>query len=118
MDNNAPTKLVAEAERLPESVTYRAACADPSMLRWRPSLYMKKGPARLWLRVTDVRVERVQEISEYDARAEGCSADGGPSHGPTDPVEYVGHSACDEFAALWDSINAKRPGCSWENATQ
>jgi hypothetical protein len=39
--------------------------------KWKPSIHMPKAAARIWLRVKDVRVERVQEISEADIKAEG-----------------------------------------------
>ncbi len=41
--------------------------------KWRPSIHMPKAAARIWLRVKDVRVERVQDISGEDAKAEGCA---------------------------------------------
>jgi len=39
--------------------------------RWRPSIHMPKWAARLWLDVTDVRAERIQDISRKDAKSEG-----------------------------------------------
>ena len=78
-----------------------------SPLRWRPSIYMPKWAARIWLEVTEVRVERVQEITEEDAFAEGivpgycCSGfECGCMGLPVDPPS-------EDFATLWDSINAK-----------
>jgi len=43
-------------------------------LTWRPSIHMPKWASRIWLRVTDVRVERVQEITPHDALKEGVIA--------------------------------------------
>jgi hypothetical protein len=40
--------------------------------RWRPSIHMPKEAARIWLKVTDVRVERLQDMTDDDAEAEGC----------------------------------------------
>lgn len=40
---------------------------------WRPSIHMPKEAARIWLKVKDVRVERLQEITEEQAKAEGIS---------------------------------------------
>ena len=39
---------------------------------WRPSIHMPKEAARIWLKVTDVRVERLQDMTDDDAEAEGC----------------------------------------------
>ena len=40
--------------------------------KWKPSIYMPKDAARIWLKVTDVRVERLQDMTDDDADAEGC----------------------------------------------
>lgn len=40
--------------------------------KWRPSIHMPKEAARIWLRVTDVRLQRLQDISSEDVDAEGC----------------------------------------------
>lgn len=41
-------------------------------LHWHPSIHMPKEAARIWLKVTDVRVERLQDMTDDDAEAEGC----------------------------------------------
>ena len=61
-----------------ESITiYRANEAEllPSWMKWTPSIHMPRWASRLTLRVTDVRVERVQDITPEDARAEGFDGD-------------------------------------------
>jgi hypothetical protein len=82
---------------IPDEVYYyaddKAAVYDGP---WRSSIHMPRWASRLTLRITDVRVQRVQEISEADAFDEGIS--GGDWLG--DPVG--------EYAKLWDSINGKR----------
>ena len=55
-----------------------------SEIPWRPSIHMPKEAARLFLRVTDMRVERLQDIDDYGVLAEGLG---------------VG----DPFDELWDS---------------
>jgi hypothetical protein len=72
-----------------------------------PSIHMPRWASRLTLRLTDVRVQGVQEISAEDAAAEGH------------PTMHLGaevdaDAARDWFSDLWDSINAKR-GYSWAN---
>ena len=54
---------------------YRASYEDnvyPSSGTWHPSIHMPKKAARIWLKVTDVRVERLQDITEDQAEMEGC----------------------------------------------
>ena len=73
---------------------------------WEPPLHMPREAARLFLRVTDVRVERVQNIAEKDAESEGFRTECGPlSSCPTCNVS--------EFHKTWDARNAKR-GYGWD----
>lgn len=88
--------------------------------RWHPSIHMPRKYSRITLEITDVRVERVQEISEEDALAEGIVREvreSGLGHGGLPGYrwgenEYAG-TARHAFELLWDSINAKR-GYGWD----
>lgn len=46
--------------------------ATLTRIHWHPSIHMPKEAARIWLKVTDVRVERLQDMTDDDAEAEGC----------------------------------------------
>jgi hypothetical protein len=65
---------------------------------------MPKAAARMFLRVTDVRAERVQDISEADAIAEGCEV----TRRKTDGT--IAAFARNNYMVLWDKLNAKRNG--------
>jgi hypothetical protein len=76
--------------------------------------FMYKSLARIWLEITSIRVERVQDISETDARVEGVFWKGGAYKDYGDKSGYCGlGSAKKSFRTLWDSLNAKR-GYSWQ----
>ena len=81
----------------------------------RVSLHMPRWASRLTLTVTDVRVQRLQSISEADARAEGVSPlpTGQFMVGRDQEGPIYCSSPVTAFAWLWDSINGKRTGCSW-----
>ncbi|HEX7051763.1 MAG TPA: hypothetical protein VF188_16275 [Longimicrobiales bacterium] len=107
----------------PQTTLYRATCHGAGIYRWRPSIHMPRWASRITLEVTDVRLQRLQEIVADDAIAEGierdssafmhagwlvydspvCPTDGRPGFVTTDPVY--------SFASLWRSIHG--PG-AWE----
>lgn len=63
-------------------------------MKWKPSIRMPKEAARIWLKCTDVRVERLQDITEIGATKEGCVYD----------VEYaLGNTAKGHFIEIWNS---------------
>ncbi len=64
--------------------------------KWRPSIHMPRSAARIWLRVTDVRVERLQDITEEQAKLEGFIND-------INLIDGTGKSAAKHFADLWDN---------------
>ncbi len=75
-------------------------------LTWKPSIHMPKWAARIWLEITKIRVERVQDISHND-----WVADFAPTFREQEKAleTFVGNTNKKEMAkTLWDSINAKR----------
>ena len=81
---------------------------------WKPSIHMPRWASRITLEVISVRVERVQDISEEDAEAEGCETERIPYLHNGQIVQMDIRSPRAVFSVLWDSINAKR-GYSWDS---
>ena len=71
-----------------------------------PSIHMPKEAARIWLKVTDVRVERLREITEDEAKAEGAIDNRGFIHSPENEYDHI-HTAREHFAEIWNSIIKK-----------
>lgn len=60
----------------PRRYLYKVECKEAENLpiKFHPSIHMPKEAARIWLKVTGVRMERLQEITEVQAQAEGCNS--------------------------------------------
>lgn len=72
-------------------------------LLWKPSIRMPKEAARIWLNVTDVRVERLQEITEVGIQKEGVEVDPKECAGKFDFISELFLL----FQRLWDSTIKK-----------
>jgi hypothetical protein len=75
--------------------------------RWRPSIHMPRWVSRINLEVTEVRVERLQAITEEDAKAEGLACD--PTMPEGTDKRPTNRTRRGSFALLWDSIYAAAP---------
>lgn len=122
--------LAGDMPHDPGYVEYRADCKDgrhnevgDAVQRWRPSIHMPRWASRISLEVTGVRVERLQEISDEDAIAEGVD----PSPGMRGDDDIMVHQVLQTFPTLrlapvaryvllWDSINGGKPGVANWNA--
>lgn len=80
----------------------------------RPSIYMPRRFSRITLEITDIRVERVQDINDLDSLSEGIGWDDACPEG-CDNGYYPGafERPVEAFEFLWDSINEKR-GYGWD----
>ncbi|CAM6924528.1 morphogenetic protein [Klebsiella pneumoniae] len=94
-------------------IAYRATTpADwPEEGRWRPSIHMPRWASRILLEITDVRVERLNAISQENAQAEGMELTGWrPTYSDPDSGGEV-MTPYDNFAQLWESIYGEE---SWK----
>ncbi|HHC4265279.1 hypothetical protein ACRFDV_03910 [Klebsiella pneumoniae] len=91
-----------QTHRVPVAVCNKPATPE----KWTPSLHMPRWASRILLEITDVRVERLNAISEEDARAEGIIDGGCLNCGEPEPCGCANPDpdATDAFAYLWQSI--------------
>ena len=73
----------------------------PGNAKWKPSIFMQKIDSRITLEITNIRVERLNDISESDAIAEGIDWED----------DYVHMRAKDAYESLWKKINGEE---SWK----
>ena len=103
----------------PEQLPYLYKATTPSdeieilrqsghAIKWKPSIYMPRRASRIGLENIDIRVERLKDITEEDARDEGVEH---PDIATSPPSTYSDYKH--KFKLLWDSINAKH-GCGWD----
>lgn len=80
---------------------------------WRNSIFMPRWASRITLKITGIRVERLQEITDRDCEKEGL--DNPCGYYCDEAIGHVDHQGTiNNFTKLWDSINARR-GYSWES---
>jgi hypothetical protein len=96
---NEPTMKIQEGSNILYCSTIPDGHAKHEFGKWRPSIFMRRWMSRITLEITAVRVERLQDLTEADAVAEGCS----------DKVLCEGvemwTNPREEYMELWDSIN-------------
>lgn len=115
-DHSIDSLEIAFREGWPEASKFIETRAKPNGLHhkkldgkkpWKPSIFMRREYSRINLEITNVRVERLQDISEEDAWAEGVSCED-QDCGTKDPNRYFPVNA---YRRLWNSINGEG---AWE----
>lgn len=94
------TYIYKADDRLADLPTFKKS----SKRIYHPSIHMPKQAARIWLKVTDVKVERLQEITEDEAKAEGANWKNGKNVGVE---EKMRRTAVERFSEIWDSTIKK-----------
>ncbi len=75
--------------------------------KWHPSIHMPKEAARIFLKVTDVRMERLQDITEEQAECEGGIDNRGFIHSPDNEYDNI-HTAKEHYIQIWNSTVDKK----------
>jgi hypothetical protein len=92
------------------------ADGNPINEPWKPSIFMPKDAARIWLKITNIKVERLNDISDEDAKNEGIKLSEHSSENVDLWYRYDDGSYTflpqTSFRTLWESINGKN---SWNS---
>ena len=113
---------INDADGDPRYIQYIASQPDTEAAEWyklkkTPSIFMPRWASRITLEITEVRVERLNDISEEDAVAEGVFRFTGPGRevecldGRTFFYDPETRAGCCEYRSLWESINGPK---SWD----
>jgi hypothetical protein len=93
---------------------------DGDIPPWKPSIFMPRWASRITLEITDVRVERVQDISREDVRGEGIPETYGeavqlglPGIDELDSHIWDNFTTAEQYAYLWDSLNGNWQENPW-----
>lgn len=100
-----------EYQRDQKSIVYKATAELIDSGPWKPSIFMPRWACRLELEITGVRVERLQKITEDDAKAEGVEPS---TREDLLAGRFPGQPYSAAYALLWEYLNAKR-GFGWES---
>lgn len=99
LNSSTPYNIPKQWPKMPIDIVYRADQKEFTR-GFKPSIHMPRWASRIQLKVTGVRVERVQDITEEDAKAEGCKI-------RCDCGECNDNNYREYFIDLWDKINGK-----------
>ena len=106
--DHLPPRMISQEARI-----HYTATEERGGLLWRPSIHMPRWVSRITLEITAVRVERLQDISEADALAEGIYKPLGSQFWHTNPSANIlpGETPQWAYRNLWESISGP---CSWD----
>jgi hypothetical protein len=114
---NGPIHQMVDPQRYPRR--YAADGTDGVYGKWRPGIHMYRWASRITLEITDVRVQRLQDISEEDAKAEGIYPEPHPEGGDRQVWTTGGVWAADDpvsaYLHLWEDINNPKGWCPDDN---
>ena len=114
-DDIKDCRIIFRADE-PNYITEEMREDDNAMYRWSPSIHMPRWASRITLQITNVRIERLKELTDDDCRAEGITGLGGMV-GANIAMLVTGAKTLEEaelftlavnFIEVWDKLNAKR----------